>query len=190
VQRGTFNLDRSLINQIHDVIILCLIVSCSSFVFQFQDFGKSSISCPFQGEEDEIYLRTGTQGSDFADRSYHIVCPAYSFTGSDVKYWNLFPCNCSVIFSIIFHYFLLHIQRDSVGLTNQNNELKFRIQAMEQQAQLRDGMDSPTPFVFAYFLIAFICSVSVRIASVPVVWMYYPWLFPVRCCMKNLRIQN
>ncbi|KAG8643980.1 hypothetical protein MANES_11G081300v8 [Manihot esculenta] len=31
------------------------------------------------------------------------------------------------------------LQRDSVGLTNQNNELKFRLQAMEQQAQLRDG---------------------------------------------------
>lgn len=30
-------------------------------------------------------------------------------------------------------------QRDSVGLTSQNNELKFRLQSMEQQAQLRDG---------------------------------------------------
>lgn len=26
-----------------------------------------------------------------------------------------------------------------MGLTNQNNELKFRLQAMEQQARLRDG---------------------------------------------------
>ncbi|KAE8730378.1 Transcription factor RF2b [Hibiscus syriacus] len=33
------------------------------------------------------------------------------------------------------------LQRDSVGLTNQNNELKFRIQAMEQQAQLRDALN-------------------------------------------------
>ncbi|XWS40122.1 hypothetical protein CRYUN_Cryun18bG0112800 [Craigia yunnanensis] len=32
------------------------------------------------------------------------------------------------------------LQRDSVGLTNQNNELKFRLQAMDQQAQLRDGI--------------------------------------------------
>ncbi|XP_057966081.1 bZIP transcription factor 29 isoform X2 [Malania oleifera] len=31
------------------------------------------------------------------------------------------------------------LQRDSAGLTSQNNELKFRLQAMEQQAQLRDG---------------------------------------------------
>ena len=26
-----------------------------------------------------------------------------------------------------------------MGLTNQNNELKFRLQSMEQQARLRDG---------------------------------------------------
>ncbi|RLM70057.1 transcription factor RF2a-like [Panicum miliaceum] len=30
------------------------------------------------------------------------------------------------------------LQRDSAGLATQNNELKFRLQAMEQQAQLRD----------------------------------------------------
>jgi hypothetical protein len=33
------------------------------------------------------------------------------------------------------------LQRDSVGLSNQNNELKFRLQAMEQQAQLRDALN-------------------------------------------------
>ncbi|KAK9905168.1 hypothetical protein M0R45_000450 [Rubus argutus] len=33
------------------------------------------------------------------------------------------------------------LQRDSVGLNNQNNELKFRLQAMEQQAQLRDALN-------------------------------------------------
>ncbi|KAL5985896.1 hypothetical protein ACLOJK_027886 [Asimina triloba] len=34
------------------------------------------------------------------------------------------------------------LQRDSAGLTSQNSELKFRLQAMEQQAQLRDGSKS------------------------------------------------
>ncbi|KNA03903.1 hypothetical protein SOVF_204710 [Spinacia oleracea] len=34
---------------------------------------------------------------------------------------------------------LTHLQRDSAGLTNQNNELRFRLQSMEQQAQLKDG---------------------------------------------------
>ncbi|KAI4339176.1 hypothetical protein MLD38_024143 [Melastoma candidum] len=33
------------------------------------------------------------------------------------------------------------LQRDTVGLTNQNNELKFRLQAMEQQAQLRNELN-------------------------------------------------
>jgi hypothetical protein len=33
------------------------------------------------------------------------------------------------------------LQRDSAGITSQNNELKFRLQAMEQQAQLRDALN-------------------------------------------------
>ncbi|GJN04171.1 hypothetical protein PR202_ga21695 [Eleusine coracana subsp. coracana] len=34
---------------------------------------------------------------------------------------------------------LTMLQRDSTGLATQNNELRIRLQAMEQQAQLRDG---------------------------------------------------
>ncbi|KAH9758973.1 BZIP domain-containing protein [Citrus sinensis] len=33
------------------------------------------------------------------------------------------------------------LQRDSAGLTSENNELKFRLQAMEQQAQLKDALN-------------------------------------------------
>ncbi|XP_020588989.1 transcription factor VIP1-like [Phalaenopsis equestris] len=33
------------------------------------------------------------------------------------------------------------LQRDSAGLASQNNHLKFRLQAMEQQAQLRDALN-------------------------------------------------
>ncbi|XP_022896074.1 transcription factor RF2a-like isoform X1 [Olea europaea var. sylvestris] len=33
------------------------------------------------------------------------------------------------------------LQRDSAGLTNTNNELKFRLQAMQRQAQLRDALN-------------------------------------------------
>nr|XP_043607928.1 bZIP transcription factor 29-like [Erigeron canadensis] len=36
---------------------------------------------------------------------------------------------------------LTSLQRDSSSLTSQNNELKFRLQAMEQQAQLRDALN-------------------------------------------------
>ncbi|KAK4747763.1 hypothetical protein SAY87_014349 [Trapa incisa] len=39
---------------------------------------------------------------------------------------------------------LTHLQRDSAGLKNQNNELKFRLEAMKQQAQLRDVEVSST----------------------------------------------
>uniref|UniRef100_A0A0A9GC63 BZIP domain-containing protein n=1 Tax=Arundo donax TaxID=35708 RepID=A0A0A9GC63_ARUDO len=35
---------------------------------------------------------------------------------------------------------LTMLQRDSTGLATQNNELKIRLQAMEQQAQLRDAL--------------------------------------------------
>uniref|UniRef100_A0ACD5TN30 Uncharacterized protein n=1 Tax=Avena sativa TaxID=4498 RepID=A0ACD5TN30_AVESA len=40
---------------------------------------------------------------------------------------------------------LTHLQRDSSGLATHNNELKFRLQAMEQQAQLRDGEQNNDP---------------------------------------------
>ncbi|KAK8580023.1 hypothetical protein V6N13_143163 [Hibiscus sabdariffa] len=36
---------------------------------------------------------------------------------------------------------LTMLQRDSFGLTSQNNELKFRLQAMEKQAQLKDALN-------------------------------------------------
>ncbi|XP_057783171.1 bZIP transcription factor 29 [Salvia miltiorrhiza] len=36
---------------------------------------------------------------------------------------------------------LTMLHRDSTGLSSQNNELKFRLQAMEQQAQLRDALN-------------------------------------------------
>uniref|UniRef100_A0A0D9VP06 BZIP domain-containing protein n=1 Tax=Leersia perrieri TaxID=77586 RepID=A0A0D9VP06_9ORYZ len=36
---------------------------------------------------------------------------------------------------------LTMMQRDSVGIATQNNELKFRLQAMDQQAQLRDALN-------------------------------------------------
>jgi hypothetical protein len=53
------------------------------------------------------------------------VCSGFWFC---LYYWDFSypPCTC--------------LQRDSGGLATQNNELKIRLQAMEQQAQLRDGM--------------------------------------------------
>jgi hypothetical protein len=52
------------------------------------------------------------------------------------SWWRLY-------FVLWFSWFKLScsacLQRDSAGLATQNNELKIRLQAMEQQAQLRDG---------------------------------------------------
>ncbi|VAI86762.1 unnamed protein product [Triticum turgidum subsp. durum] len=45
---------------------------------------------------------------------------------------------------------LTMLQRDSGGLATQNNELKIRLQAMEQQAQLRDGMLLMVPFFISF----------------------------------------
>ncbi|KAL8540117.1 hypothetical protein ACS0TY_001636 [Phlomoides rotata] len=48
---------------------------------------------------------------------------------------------------------LTMLQRDSAGLTSHNNELKFRLQSMEQQAQLRDGTILIKFFFFFFFLL-------------------------------------
>jgi hypothetical protein len=52
----------------------------------------------------------------------------------------------------------LSSQRDSAGIATQNNELKFRLQAMEQQAQLRDGASSHhlTHLHTCFFLAVFV----------------------------------
>ena len=42
-------------------------------------------------------------------------------------------------FSISFTLLCFAGQRDTTGLSAENAELKIRLQAMEQQAQLRDG---------------------------------------------------
>ncbi|KAL3843388.1 hypothetical protein ACJIZ3_000791 [Penstemon smallii] len=57
-----------------------------------------------------------------------------------------FFVDCSILFSTFYLIypsllFSICVQRDSAGLTSQNNELKFRLQAMEQQAQLRDALN-------------------------------------------------
>jgi hypothetical protein len=53
-------------------------------------------------------------------------------------------------------------QRNSAGIATQNNELKFRIQAMEQQAQLRDGAFLPP--AMHWFLFLAVVFVNVRCA--------------------------
>lgn len=38
-----------------------------------------------------------------------------------------------------FYIFSFHQQRDSNSLTNENSELKVRVETMEQQVHLQDG---------------------------------------------------
>jgi hypothetical protein len=46
------------------------------------------------------------------------------------------------ILSYLSYCYLLETQRDTSGLTAENRELKLRLQSMEEQAKLRDGMFS------------------------------------------------
>ena len=46
-------------------------------------------------------------------------------------------------FLILFTLLCFAGQRDTTGLSAENPELKIRLQAMEQQAQLRDGEHCP-----------------------------------------------
>lgn len=59
---------------------------------------------------------------------------------------NSFDRNINdVLMNLTNPYFqcrLIVIQRDTNGLANENTELKLRLQAMEQQAQLRNGIHS------------------------------------------------
>jgi hypothetical protein len=49
---------------------------------------------------------------------------------------------------ILFTPLHFTVQRDTAGLSAENAELKIRLQAMEQQAQLRDGEHA---FIFFFF---------------------------------------
>ena len=60
-----------------------------------------------------------------------------------------------IYFDFFFFILLLRlysncIQRDSAELTSRNNELKLRIQAMEQEAQFRDGTNMNFYFFSPY----------------------------------------
>lgn len=52
--------------------------------------------------------------------------------------WNIPIVLNALIASCLF-------QKDTTGLTTENSELKLRLQAMEQQAHLRDGMHFMPP---------------------------------------------
>lgn len=46
------------------------------------------------------------------------------------------------------------VQRDTNGLTAENRELKLRLQAMEQQAQLRDGISLISASFWSVYIVS------------------------------------
>lgn len=86
----------------------------------FQDFGKSSVGCSFQREEDALYFRAGAQGSNTTDRSHHIVCPAYAFTGKGLLMLRDFGhCYLLFLFLKILLFFLLYNLTREIQLGSQ-----------------------------------------------------------------------
>ncbi|KAG6510727.1 hypothetical protein ZIOFF_028761 [Zingiber officinale] len=85
-----------------------------------QDTSESTICCSIEGAKDEVHCGIRTQSSGAAVRNHHFV------TTTDI---------------VASEFLFLGSVRDSTGLINKNNELKFRLQAMEQQAQLRDAFN-------------------------------------------------
>ncbi|CAL5384469.1 unnamed protein product [Camellia sinensis] len=73
---------------------------------------ESTICGTFKGAKNTIYKRAGEESTDPSDGSYHPLCTGH---------------NAPV--------------RDTTGLTTENKELKLRLQAMEQQAHLRDALN-------------------------------------------------
>lgn len=67
----------------------------------------------------------------------YIVAKANSGSFPQSKTCRILNCQ-SVIF--IFTQLWMLMQRDTFGLNAENKELKLRLQALEQQAHLRDGM--------------------------------------------------
>jgi len=45
----------------------------------------------------------------------------------------------------LLYWLNIYLQRECEALKTMNNEMKIRLQAMEQQAQLKDGMFMPHP---------------------------------------------
>jgi hypothetical protein len=64
-----------------------------------------------------------------------------------------------ITLSCLTYCILLQTQRDTTGLTTENRELKLRLQSMEEQAKLRDGMICSSFQIFLALLVVIIdCS--------------------------------
>ncbi|KAE8716870.1 Basic-leucine zipper transcription factor family protein isoform 2 [Hibiscus syriacus] len=74
---------------------------------------------PVPKKEDALHFRVGAQGSDSADRSYHIVCSTNTPAGGKFRARDVIVIFPTFLF-LILNFKLT--QRESAGLTNQNND--------------------------------------------------------------------
>lgn len=91
--------------------------------------------------------------------SYHIYCIC-----SYIALLCTFCSYCNSTQFLIYCLLICLLQRDTTGLSSENTELKLRLQVMEQQAKLRDGMlIRPLPFyMFVRVLRSFIDDTSLH----------------------------
>ena len=112
----------------------------SCWVRALQGSRQQAVGGAVQGAADAVHRGARAEGADPADGGHHAVRAAHSATGIIARAYciprEMFK---SSELGVLNHRSLRRSQRDSAGLATQNNELKFRLQAMEQQAQLRDG---------------------------------------------------
>jgi hypothetical protein len=107
-------------------------------VLALQGSRQQAVGGAVQGAEDAVHRGAGAEGADPADGGHHAVRAAHSATGMRTALLNVAQVQSLACLPLTTPL-LSPSQRDSAGLATQNNELKFRLQAMEQQAQLRDG---------------------------------------------------
>ena len=103
--------------------------------FVVQDSGKSAVCCSIKRKEGPVYIWTGEKSSDASNWSNDSLCATHSVPGMSTGAKHVTTVLTLRCFLCICYLF----QRDTTGLSNENTELKLRLQAMEQQAQLRDG---------------------------------------------------
>lgn len=96
---------------------------------------------------------------------------------------------------------MLFFQRDTTGLSTENSELKLRVQAMEQQAQLRDGTCHAPTFWnyfhgFRHLLLNFSCFTCYTSDQWIIIWVLvladsvlYLWLISVKNALSPLGIK-
>lgn len=58
-----------------------------------------------------------------------------------------------MVLTLLAFFFVSALQRDTNGLSVENNELKLRVQSMEQQFHLQDGEDLFSKNIFLYYFV-------------------------------------